>query len=101
MVQITNIRLRPVTRACALALSVAAGTTLIGPVADAQPAETSRVERVEITGSSIKRIQGETALPVQVLNSGDIVRSGASSVEQLLKTVTATSTLGGTREARI
>ena len=54
----------------------------------------SKLERVEVTGSSIKRIDGETALPVQVLTRDDIARSGVSSVEQLLKSVTATSTFG-------
>ena len=46
-------------------------------------------ERVEITGSSIKRIDAETALPVQVLTRDDIQRTGASNVEQLLQTVSA------------
>jgi iron complex outermembrane receptor protein len=31
----------------------------------------SQLERVEITGTAIKRIEGETALPVQVIARGD------------------------------
>ena len=84
--------LKPLHRALALAL----GTTTAAWTVHAQTAEPARVE---ITGSSIKRIQGETALPVQVLNAEDIQRSGVSSVEQLLKTVTASATLGGTSVA--
>ena len=61
--------------------------------AAAQSADT-KVERVEITGSSIKRIDAETALPVQVLSREDIARTGVSNAEQLLKTISATSTLG-------
>ncbi len=56
-------------------------------------------ERIEITGSSIKRIAAETALPVQVLNRDDIARTGASNAEQLLKSVMATSTAGATQVA--
>lgn len=47
------------------------------------------VQRVEVTGSSIKRLDAETALPVQVLTQEDIVRSGAENVEQLLQIVSA------------
>jgi len=52
-------------------------------------------QRVEITGSSIKRIDGETALPVQVIDRKAIERSGAVNVEQLLQTVTAVASSGG------
>jgi len=52
------------------------------------------VERVEITGSSIKRIDAETALPVQVLTREDIQRSGATNVEQLMQTVSASTSAG-------
>jgi iron complex outermembrane receptor protein len=47
------------------------------------------LERVEITGSSIKRIEGETALPVQVINREEIQRTGATNVEQLIQTISA------------
>jgi iron complex outermembrane receptor protein len=47
------------------------------------------VQRVEVTGSSIKRLDAETALPVQVLTQQDIARSGAENVEQLLQIVSA------------
>ena len=52
-------------------------------------------QRVEITGSSIKRIEGETALPVQVITRKEIEKSGAVNVEQLLQTVAAVSSSGG------
>ena len=47
------------------------------------------VQRVEITGSSIKRIDAEGALPVQVITRQDIERAGITSAEQLLATVSA------------
>jgi iron complex outermembrane recepter protein len=43
------------------------------------------VGRVEITGSSIKRVDAEGALPVQVLKREDIDRSGAKSASELLQ----------------
>ena len=54
-----------------------------------------QLERVEITGSSIRRIEGEGALPVQVLTREDIQKTGAATVEQLLQTVSAASSSGG------
>lgn len=47
------------------------------------------LERVEITGSSIRRIDAESALPVQVLKRQDIERSGVTSTVDLLRRVTA------------
>ena len=52
-------------------------------------------QRVEITGSSIKRIDGETALPVQIIDRKAIERSGVLNVEQLMQSVTAVASSGG------
>ena len=42
-------------------------------------------QRVEITGSAIKRIAAEGALPVQVISKKEIERSGVTSVTELLQ----------------
>jgi len=69
----------------ASALSIAFGaawvTVLIAPPAFAQ----QPIERVEITGSSVKRIDAETALPVQVVSRQEIEATGAANVEQFLQ----------------
>ena len=49
-------------------------------------------ERIEITGSNIKRVQDEGALPVQIITRKDIDRRGITSVEELLMTITANGT---------
>ena len=54
-----------------------------------------QMQRVEITGSSIKRIDAETALPVQVITREQIQKSGATNVEQLLQTISSVSSSGG------
>jgi len=73
------------TRRIAPALSIAFGaglvTVLIAPPAFAQ----QTIERVEITGSSIKRVDAETALPVQVVTRQEIEATGAANVEQFLQ----------------
>src|SRR5205809_7141674 len=73
------------TRRIAPALSIAFGaglvTVLIAPPAFAQ----QTIERVEITGSSIKRVDAETALPVQVVTRQEIESTGSANVEQFLQ----------------
>ena len=51
-------------------------------------------QRIEITGSSIKRIDAETAVPVQVITRQDIAKSGATNVEQLMQTISAAASSG-------
>ena len=60
----------------------------------ALPAAAQDAQRIEITGSSIKRIDAETALPVQVITRRDIQKSGATNVEQLMLTIGANTSSG-------
>ena len=53
--------------------------------------QTQVLERVEITGSRIKRVDAETASPVQVITRDQIDRSGAKSVSELLTSVPASN----------
>ncbi|WP_418320919.1 TonB-dependent receptor domain-containing protein [Piscinibacter sakaiensis] len=47
------------------------------------------LDRVEITGSSIKRIAAEGALPVQIVTSAQIQRSGATTVAEVIQRLPA------------
>jgi len=51
------------------------------------------VNRIEVTGSAIKRIDGETALPVTVITREDIDRSGAVGTEDLLRRITSSTAM--------
>jgi iron complex outermembrane recepter protein len=57
-------------------------------------ASAQELERVTITGSSIKRIDAETALPVQIIRRDEIERTGATSTEELVKQISALSSSG-------
>lgn len=48
-----------------------------------------QLERVEVTGSAIKRIASETALPIQVITRKDIEKSGATNTNDLLQRLPA------------
>ena len=47
------------------------------------------IQRVEITGSSIKRATAETASPVQVVSREDLAKSGKGTVAEYLQTLTS------------
>ncbi len=65
-----------------LSAHVQAQTVTNTPEAAAQP-----IQRVEITGSNIRRSQSETASPVQTVNRADIEKSGKTTVAELLQTL--------------
>ncbi|WP_188053356.1 TonB-dependent receptor plug domain-containing protein [Iodobacter fluviatilis] len=49
----------------------------------------NKVERVEVTGSSIKRIKKEGATPVETISRKAIEKTGAASVNELLKNISS------------
>src|SRR6476619_5209221 len=55
----------------------------------AQETTSAAMQRVEVTGSSIKRASAETASPVQVINREDLAKSGKGTVAEYLQTLTA------------
>src|SRR5690348_6256974 len=50
--------------------------------------------RVEVTGSNIKRVEGEGALPVQVITREQIDKSGATTPMELLQQISANNSIG-------
>jgi iron complex outermembrane receptor protein len=66
---------------------------LIGVVSPAMAQQAAQpMQRVEITGSSIKRVASEGALPVQVITFDAIQKAGITSTEDLLRTIAANGT---------
>ena len=65
--------------------SVVMGLGMIAMPALAQ--EAAATQRVEVTGSNIRRAQAETASAVQVLSRTDIEKSGKASVAELLQSL--------------
>ncbi|GGB85469.1 TonB-dependent receptor [Massilia buxea] len=73
-------------RSVRLALSVLAGSAMLTGFASAQE---QPMQRVEVTGSAIKRIAAESALPVQRLSAETIARTGAQNVAELIQALPA------------
>jgi iron complex outermembrane recepter protein len=84
------IKIKPLSRYLAVAFG---GSLVLASGAYAQDAQ--KQERIEVTGSSIKRIDAESALPVTVIKREDIEKTGASNVAELVDRLTSNN--GGGR----
>ncbi|MCU0949644.1 MAG: TonB-dependent receptor [Burkholderiaceae bacterium] len=81
----------PTRIACALQAAVGLTLLVAGAVqAQQPPAEASaQLERVTVTGSNIRRVDAETASPVQVITREDIERSGRQTVADVVRLLPA------------
>ena len=68
---------------CALAVSSVGFSQLT--FAQQADAQAQQVERIEVTGSRIKRNDLEGAAPIDVINRDEIAKSGFSNLQQLLE----------------
>ncbi len=98
LVRRTPLQLTLLAAACVVATASFAQTPPpasppVPPAADNAP---QTPQKVEITGSRIKRVDAEGASPVEVIRREDIRRTGATSVREALETLTVTSTNGAT-----
>jgi iron complex outermembrane receptor protein len=82
----------PRTRLSA-ALALVFGATALTPCA------AQVTERIEITGSAIKRVDAEGALPITIITREEIARSGVTSTEELVNTVAAVSSMNAINNA--
>ena len=74
-------------------LAAAVLAALATPVAAQQQTAQTR-EKIEVTGSNIKRVEGESALPVTVISREEIDKSGATNPIELLNLISANNSLG-------
>lgn len=66
----------------------------------AKPAPTDRVEKLEVTGSHIKRVDVEGPSPVFTIDNESLTKSGYNNIGDVLRD-SAMSTFGGEREASL
>jgi iron complex outermembrane receptor protein len=80
---------KKVASALAYLLGAGGAAVLIAPAAQAADI------RVEVTGSNIRRVEGEGALPVQVITREDIEREGIQTAMGIVERLSANSSIGG------
>lgn len=84
------------TKVCT-GLMLAFGGTL---TLSAAPAFGQQVfEKVEITGSAIKRIDAETAVPVTIIKADDLKREGITTIEQVVARLSMSQTAQSTSQS--
>jgi iron complex outermembrane receptor protein len=88
---------KAIARSLRLVFASGAAFALAQP-ALAQQAD-APVQRVEITGSAIKRIDAETAVPVTVLKMDDLKKEGITTVEQVMANLSVSQSSQGTGQA--
>jgi iron complex outermembrane receptor protein len=83
---------------------LASGGVLLGVAVSAagqQEAPTTvNLGRVEVTGSNIRRIEGESGLPVQVISRQELINGGVQTAQELLERISANQSFGGSNEAK-
>ncbi len=87
------MQIKPIARHVALALS-----SLVG-VSGALAQQQQQLERVEVTGSMIKRVDAETALPVTVIRAEDLRRTGITTAEEAMKSIASVQQLTGSSQS--
>ena len=53
--------------------------------AQAQTPSAQKVEKIEVTGSNIKRVDAETAAPIQIITAEDLRKSGVTTISEALR----------------
>ncbi|MFG6439255.1 TonB-dependent receptor [Roseateles sp. LKC17W] len=66
-------------------LAAAVALLVLSQMAQSQ----SQLQRVEVTGTAIKRIEGETALPVQVITRDEIDKAGVTTAAEIIARLSA------------
>ncbi|WP_328595506.1 TonB-dependent receptor [Rugamonas rivuli] len=70
------------------------GLSLSAPLAQAQTGD-QPIQRVEVTGSSIKRLVSETANPLTVIRADDFVKQGLTTAQEVLDRIPSNSSSFG------
>ncbi len=82
-----EIKRKTLSRALIQAFGTGVAVSVIATAAHAQQAQ--RVEKIEVTGTNIKRVDTETASPVTIITREEIQRSGATTVSEVIRQIPA------------
>jgi len=58
-----------------------------------------KIEKIEVVGTHIARIEGESGLPVQVITREELLDGGVQTMQELLERISANQSFGGSNEA--
>lgn len=84
---------KPLRAAVMRALGAGVALSLVAVVHAQQ--SPPRTERIEVTGSNIKRIEGETGLPVVTITRAQLEAEGITTAAQAIDRLSSNSSIGG------
>jgi iron complex outermembrane recepter protein len=84
----TNNKLSKAVR-LAIAVGAASATAFTASVTAQEQGDTAKVERIEVTGSRIKRTDLESASPISVFSAEDIEAAGYPTLEKFVQSLPA------------
>ena len=76
-------------------LAVFGAGVAIGLAMPSWAQQAQKVEKIEVTGSNIKRIEGETALPVTVITREQLEQQGIVTAMEAIERLSSNSSVGG------
>ncbi len=65
-----------------------------------EPQSVVKLDKVEVTGSNIRRIEGESGLPLQVITREELQIGGVQTMQELLERISANQSFGAFNEAK-
>ncbi|MDQ3027370.1 MAG: TonB-dependent receptor [Pseudomonadota bacterium] len=80
-----QIKRKKLSGALVQALGAGVAVSVIVTAAHAQQAQ--RIEKIEVTGSNIKRVDQETVAPVEIITRDQIERTGQATVAEVLRNI--------------
>ncbi|HEX8612030.1 MAG TPA: TonB-dependent receptor [Telluria sp.] len=94
---IENVLSLAIRRLCAG--GAALGATLLALPAQAQTDSTQPMQRVEVTGTSIKRLAAQSSLPVTSIRAEDFAKQGLATAQEVLATIPMNQSVQGSTQA--
>ena len=71
----------------ALGMHAAQAQNLAGDAAPAADGAGGEMQKVEVTGSSIKRLSSQTALPITSIKAEDFIKQGLTTAQEVMNTI--------------
>ncbi|EPN24234.1 TonB system transport protein, partial [Pseudomonas syringae pv. actinidiae ICMP 19070] len=54
---------------------------------------TTQLQRVEVTGSAIRRVDAETAVPITILRADDLKKQGVTTTQEMVQRITGSQSI--------
>ena len=86
-----NYKMKNIPNALAAILGAAISVSLL-MVSSVSAQQPQKVEKIEVTGSNIKRVDVETVAPVEIITREQIERSGVPTVAEVIRNIPSAAT---------